>query len=984
MVFKMTAEESTYNKVFNKEFVGSKEKEGFRLVGMYANHTPAISISGAFADPNYRWSTTTLLDDESKRYSLPNMAIITGPTYLVDESGNKHQYILNVFDNDCLEMYNYFSIPINQILADTSWPWVTDKVTRLLKEFLAEKGIVNSDYEKSLLDVIKQSGYVTKTRKEYGFHVPYLDSNQRPAIKPGDCKEGKEFEIHTGKHLCTLPGSSYRPPKPGEEGENQDPNNYDSNFRYTQVGRDDHVIVSSVFYDLVCAIGETECLKNSKLDGSGLLNKNNNYSNSDAGYSNSSSNSNSSGSSSSSSNLSDELRDMTTLLMINNSVVIPEHHRHDTLRSVACSILFKHLEAKSNAELKAFFVQVNRQACSPAPQPDSDVERIWKDATEYVSNSKSNTNKKKITREDIAFVFKTMKKEAPYDETAIKQIFYGLCSAFTKKPIHHNINSKKTGSGKNYLLELVSRPFPRKHISELAGVSDKGFVHEEGAQVVVNEDTEETTPIGPIIDNLEKSIKTCKIELKKLNASSNSISKSKTSASASKTSAQSSAEEAEAKASVETEEEEGRKEGELQDKIDDYLKQIEEICARSQKLIDLSNRIILILDTAPEGLFSVLMSVISQDTPRDQIYQFTDKKGSGKLSATKNRLRGTPCMFTTQVIDDTRQSRYQEKNRRFVHVTPNTSAKKIDAALGLIGCRYGSIPEEYASLVVSREDKELVKEIVGILVNKLINHSKRLTQGESGVKIFYHDAIVHSLSSKVVDSNEWAMTVMDRLMRYLTIITRVNMDSRPKLVDTETEISYPISTFEDLKETLQLMGMASSALRPYIANWYNDVFLPTFKNRDRDHGDGNKSEVKTENDKTVMLDPDGLTTKQLADATKNIMNVSARPSNEDILKHYLYPLLNQGVINREKRIMNLNENIWSPAEEGNVFSMFSGEDFRHKINDNAFYPGKSFLEESSRFFVEHRSRQGGILEKNNDGTDTSLLTLMAMKYPMKH
>ncbi len=222
--------ESTYNKVFNQEFVDSKEKMGLRLVGLYANHTPAIAISEAFADPDYRWSTTTLLDDESKRYSLPNMAIITGPTYVTgtttaaeagNESGNRQQYILSVFDNDCPEMYNHFSIPISQILSDSSWHWVTDKVRRLVKEFLAEEGIVNGDYNKSLLDVIKQSGYVTKTRKEYGFHVPYLDPNQHPAIKSGDCNEGKEFEIHTGKHLCTLPGSSYRPPKPGEE-ENQD------------------------------------------------------------------------------------------------------------------------------------------------------------------------------------------------------------------------------------------------------------------------------------------------------------------------------------------------------------------------------------------------------------------------------------------------------------------------------------------------------------------------------------------------------------------------------------------------------------------------------------------------------------------------------------------------------------------------------------------------------------------------------------------
>ena len=58
------------------------------------------------------------------------------------------------------------------------------------------------------------------------------------------------------------------------------------------------------------------------------------------------------------------------------------------------------------------------------------------------------------------------------------------------------------------------------------------------------------------------------------------------------------------------------------------------------------------------------------------------------------------------------------------------------------------------------------------------------------------------------------------------------MDSRPKIIDTEKGISYPISMFDDLAETLQLMGVASSSIRPYIANWYNKAFLQAFNELD--------------------------------------------------------------------------------------------------------------------------------------------------------
>ena len=54
------------------------------------------------------------------------------------------------------------------------------------------------------------------------------------------------------------------------------------------------------------------------------------------------------------------------------------------------------------------------------------------------------------------------------------------------------------------------------------------------------------------------------------------------------------------------------------------------------------------------------------------------------------------------------------------------------------------------------------------------------------------------------------------------------MDSRPKIVDTETGVFYPISIYDDLKETLEIMKTASLSIRPYQQEWYNTVFLPAF------------------------------------------------------------------------------------------------------------------------------------------------------------
>jgi hypothetical protein len=303
---------------------------------------------------------------------------------------------------------------------------------------------------------------------------------------------------------------------------------------------------------------------------------------------------------------------------------------------------------------------------------------------------------------------------------------------------------------------------------------------------------------------------------------------------------------------------------------------IKQLFYGSQKLIELDNTIFLFLDTAQEGLFNTLMSMISQDTADDQLYEFTDKSGIGKLGSKVNRLRGTPTIFNTQVLDDTRQNRYQEKNRRLIHVIPDTSTKKIHKAMDLIGQRHGLISEEYDMHVVDSADKDRAKQIVSSIVDKLIDHSSFFEPKKSGVKISFFKSVAHGIH-RGQDVEEWAMTIMDRTMRYLAIITKVNMDSRPKIEDTQTGRFYPISTFEDLKETLELMRMASSMVRPYIANWYNKVFQPAFKALPAEPNKLTKKIIDRndqEQEITIMQENDiGLTSKELASQTHKRMKI---------------------------------------------------------------------------------------------------------------
>ena len=150
--------------------------------------------------------------------------------------------------------------------------------------------------------------------------------------------------------------------------------------------------------------------------------------------------------------------------------------------------------------------------------------------------------------------------------------------------------------------------------------------------------------------------------------------------------------------------------------------------------------------------------------------------------------------------------------------------------------KQGLLPRRYHEQVQSRKEQERTKEIVATIVEKIKNHSKNLESRQTGTKLSFHSAIAHSIPR----SGVWSMTVMKRIQHYLAIVTKVNMDDRPRIVNTETGAFYPISTFEDLKETWGLMERGGSNVRAYLAECYNRVILPVFK-----EWTGNLRSVKT-------------------------------------------------------------------------------------------------------------------------------------------
>jgi hypothetical protein len=481
-----------------------------------------------------------------------------------------------------------------------------------------------------------------------------------------------------------------------------------------------------------------------------------------------------------------------------------------------------------------------------------------------------------VTEEDIDFVIQTIKKEAKYDEPSIKQLYYGMATAFTRLGMGHKVNSRDSGAGKSYLTNKVAGYYPYKHVLILGGASNKAFQHKQGELVIKDEDGN-YVHLQPELDRLEE------------------------------------------------------KAHDIDDKSSKEFKEIQKtiklLKSKAQKLIDLDNTIIVIQDTPQEGLLSNIMSLISQDSERDQEYLFVDDK----LQGTSNIIHGMPVIFYTRVLDDTRNVRAEEVFRRFVNVTPSATKEKVQEANRITFKRYGLLPDEYGDQIVSGEDKERAKEIVTNMVEHLKAHTKFLEPKESGVKILFEETLSHAMPCNDV----FQMTVSDRLARYLSIITKVRMCSRPRIVHKTTGAFYPIATFEDLREAFNLMETGGSNIRPYLVAMYNEVIFPLYSEMD-----GPRKDLDAYGNVLLVEKYKGLRAQEVIDRAKETLHLTI--SSKEIHYKYLIPMSELGLINWARSVLKGSEKIYYPSDSDSpkVHSLFPDGDLRLEVIDLAFYPWK--------------------------------------------
>ena len=275
----------------------------------------------------------------------------------------------------------------------------------------------------------------------------------------------------------------------------------------------------------------------------------------------------------------------------------------------------------------------------------------------------------------------------------------------------------------------------------------------------------------------------------------------------------------------------------------------------------------------------------------------------------------------------------------------------------------------YQAAVVSKYEKYEATNLIKELKQKILGICDAINPGDNNVIIPFREAITSALKTDKAQD----MTIAYRLYSYLALLPIVNIEKRPKIVFRRSgEITsqvLPFATIDDLNEAIYLMEY-SDGIKPYLRDWYYDVFLPTYNGKTEPDSKAVEGAKRTE-------ERIALTSQELVKATNEIYTRNL--SRKQIYEGFIEPLINEGYIDSQKsEIDNRNHVYWpviTDKSEGSIVDYFSEskstiDDSQKDIENNSTFLCKycefsiDVRDEYDRHTVTKHPRMAGYPDRN--------------------
>ena len=107
-------------------------------------------------------------------------------------------------------------------------------------------------------------------------------------------------------------------------------------------------------------------------------------------------------------------------------------------------------------------------------------------------------------KDKIKYCIDVILKEAKLEDVLVKQLLYTMLSMYTNDPRNLGIESP-TGEGKNYVIKKVADLFPKEDVIKYVGMSDKSIFHRNGKLAIKN-DNGQYEFIDEVLEKLDEDI----------------------------------------------------------------------------------------------------------------------------------------------------------------------------------------------------------------------------------------------------------------------------------------------------------------------------------------------------------------------------------------------------------------------------------------------------------------------------------------------
>lgn len=458
----------------------------------------------------------------------------------------------------------------------------------------------------------------------------------------------------------------------------------------------------------------------------------------------------------------------------------------------------------------------------------------------------------------LDIVIDVILKEARKEDRLVKQLLYTGLSAYTSTPLNLAVNAP-SGEGKSHTISRVMEKFPEEDVITYAGMTDKALFHRHGILVMKNEKGHYES-----------------VEERLLEIDGNIADK---------------------ESELSTTKDHDTKQG-IRSQIKILKQEKRDIQKDTKKLIKLGHKILVFMDTPSASLFAAIMTLLSHDKYEVE-YEYADSHNGIKTKS--NVLQGWPVVIFAQAIDYSDHPRFAEIQRRFIVTNPKMSVEKYKAGVALTSIKYGMPDFIYQSEVVSDEEKDKAKEIVMAFKDRLMELSGTQPPGKQNVFVPFNEAVGNALPSQ----RAFDMTTANRFFWFMSLLPIIKFESRPCITYRKQGsidlVTVPFAVGEDLKEAMFLMEYANG-VRPYILEWYNEVFLAAYLAKT----EPSKSKNGEKEEKMIAL-----TTTELAESTYEIQH--KKYSTKQILENFVKPLVNQSYLNETESDIDHRANIFYPV-----------------------------------------------------------------------